>query len=120
MRQCRETGYIHNRGRMTVASFLVKDREPSSSLVDDLRQRKAGADVDRAVMLDWRWGEKWFMENLIDGDFGSKYVLPLSIKRCPKLTSGHLLQQRRMAVVGVRSTVQIRLGGMADYGGKPM
>lgn len=25
-------------------------------------------------MLDWRLGEKWFMENLIDGDLASKQV----------------------------------------------
>lgn len=38
--------YIHNRCRMIVASFLSKD-----------------------LLLDWRMGERWFMENLIDGDF---------------------------------------------------
>ncbi len=35
-------------GRMIVASFLTKD-----------------------LMIDWRMGEKWFMEHLIDGDFAS-------------------------------------------------
>lgn len=48
MRQCRATAYIHNRCRMVVASFLAKD-----------------------LLLDWRLGEKYFMENLIDGDFAS-------------------------------------------------
>jgi deoxyribodipyrimidine photo-lyase len=45
MRQLREIGWMHNRARMIVASFLVKD-----------------------LLIDWRWGEAWFMENLLDGD----------------------------------------------------
>jgi len=45
MRQLRETGWMHNRARMIVASFLVKD-----------------------LLVNWQWGERWFMENLIDGD----------------------------------------------------
>lgn len=48
MRQARQTGYMHNRCRMIVASFLSKD-----------------------LMIDWRMGERWFMEHLIDGDFAS-------------------------------------------------
>lgn len=45
MRQLKSTGWMHNRARMIVASFLVKD-----------------------LLIDWRWGEAWFMENLLDGD----------------------------------------------------
>lgn len=45
MRQLVKTGWMHNRARMVVASFLVKD-----------------------LLIDWRWGEKWFMQQLIDGD----------------------------------------------------
>ncbi len=45
MRQLLATGWMHNRARMIVASFLVKD-----------------------LLIDWRWGEAWFMENLLDGD----------------------------------------------------
>ena len=45
MRQLVETGWMHNRARMIVASFLVKD-----------------------LLIDWRWGERFFMEHLIDGD----------------------------------------------------
>jgi deoxyribodipyrimidine photo-lyase len=45
MRQLRQTGWIPNRARMVVASFLTKD-----------------------LLVDWRWGERWFMQNLIDGD----------------------------------------------------
>jgi deoxyribodipyrimidine photo-lyase len=48
MRQLLETGWMHNRARMIVASFLVKD-----------------------LLIDWRWGEKWFMQHLIDGDPGA-------------------------------------------------
>jgi deoxyribodipyrimidine photo-lyase len=45
MRQLITTGWMHNRGRMIVASFLVKD-----------------------LLIDWRWGERWFMQHLVDGD----------------------------------------------------
>ena len=45
MRELRETGLMHNRVRMIVASFLVKD-----------------------LLIDWRWGEKYFMQQLLDGD----------------------------------------------------
>lgn len=48
MRQLNHMGYMHNRCRMIVASFLAKD-----------------------LMLDWRMGERYFMEHLIDGDFAS-------------------------------------------------
>jgi len=45
MRQLRATGWMHNRARMVVASFLVKD-----------------------LLIDWRWGERFFMQWLVDGD----------------------------------------------------
>ena len=45
MRQLKQTGWMHNRARMIVASYLVKD-----------------------LLIDWRWGEAWFIENLLDGD----------------------------------------------------
>ncbi|KAF2862625.1 putative Deoxyribodipyrimidine photo-lyase [Piedraia hortae CBS 480.64] len=48
MRQLNYSGYMHNRCRMIVASFLAKD-----------------------LLLDWRLGERYFMEHLIDGDFAS-------------------------------------------------
>ncbi|KAI2620414.1 deoxyribodipyrimidine photo-lyase [Hypoxylon sp. NC1633] len=48
MRQIRSIGWMHNRCRMIVASFLCKD-----------------------LLLDWRMGERFFMEHLIDGDFAS-------------------------------------------------
>ena len=48
MRQALHMGYIHNRCRMVVASFLAKD-----------------------LLIDWRMGERWFMEHLIDGSFAS-------------------------------------------------
>ncbi len=48
MRQLKETGWMHNRARMIAASFLVKD-----------------------LLIDWRWGEEWFMENLLDGDIAA-------------------------------------------------
>jgi deoxyribodipyrimidine photo-lyase len=48
MRQLVETGWMHNRARMVVASFLVKD-----------------------LLIDWRWGERFFMQQLVDGDSAS-------------------------------------------------
>lgn len=45
MRELNQTGFMHNRVRMIVASFLVKD-----------------------LHLDWRWGEKHFAQKLIDYD----------------------------------------------------
>jgi deoxyribodipyrimidine photo-lyase len=45
MRQLKKTGWMHNRVRMIVASFLTKD-----------------------LLIDWKWGEKYFMETLLDGD----------------------------------------------------
>lgn len=48
MRQLNTTGWMHNRARMLVASFLTKD-----------------------LLIDWRWGERYFLQNLIDGDVAS-------------------------------------------------
>ena len=48
MRQLNATGWMHNRLRMVVASFLTKH-----------------------LLIDWRWGEKYFMQTLIDGDLAA-------------------------------------------------
>ncbi|MGO4637747.1 deoxyribodipyrimidine photo-lyase [Mesorhizobium sp. 2RAF45] len=45
MRELWRTGWMHNRVRMIVASFLIKD-----------------------LMIDWRHGEKWFWDTLVDAD----------------------------------------------------
>jgi deoxyribodipyrimidine photo-lyase len=45
MRQLVAEGWMHNRCRMITASFLVKD-----------------------LLIDWRWGERFFMQHLVDGD----------------------------------------------------
>lgn len=45
MRELNTTGYMHNRVRMITASFLVKD-----------------------LHIDWRWGEKYFAQKLVDYD----------------------------------------------------
>ncbi|KAJ6028793.1 hypothetical protein N7540_004369 [Penicillium herquei] len=50
MRQMRHSAWMHNRTRMVVSSFLSKD-----------------------LLIDWRRGEQYFMENLIDGDFASNH-----------------------------------------------
>ncbi|PJE79122.1 Deoxyribodipyrimidine photo-lyase [invertebrate metagenome] len=48
MRMLKQTGWMHNRLRMVTAMFLSKN-----------------------LMLDWRLGEQYFMEQLVDGDFAS-------------------------------------------------
>jgi deoxyribodipyrimidine photo-lyase len=48
MRQLARTGCMHNRLRMIVAMYLTKD-----------------------LFIDWRRGERWFMESLVDGDFAN-------------------------------------------------
>lgn len=48
MTQLLQTGWMHNRCRMIVASFLTKD-----------------------LICDWRWGEAFFMQHLVDGDLAA-------------------------------------------------
>ena len=48
MRQLNQTGWMHNRCRMIVASFLTKD-----------------------LLISWQWGERYFMQKLIDGDLAA-------------------------------------------------
>ena len=45
MRELWRTGYMHNRVRMVVASFLIKN-----------------------LLIDWRLGEQWFWDTLVDAD----------------------------------------------------
>ncbi|QEG24326.1 deoxyribodipyrimidine photo-lyase [Mariniblastus fucicola] len=48
MRQLNQTGWMHNRLRMVTAMFLTKN-----------------------LLIDWRWGEKYFMQKLVDGDLAA-------------------------------------------------
>jgi len=48
MRELNATGYMHNRVRMVVASFLSKD-----------------------LLIDWRWGERYFARKLLDYELAS-------------------------------------------------
>ncbi len=48
MRELNETGFMHNRVRMVTASFLVKH-----------------------LLIDWRWGEAYFAEKLLDFELAS-------------------------------------------------
>ena len=50
MKELLETGYMSNRGRQNVASFLVKD-----------------------LQIDWRWGSAWFESQLLDYDVCSNW-----------------------------------------------
>ncbi|WP_374942302.1 cryptochrome/photolyase family protein [Sphingomonas sp.] len=51
MRQLWTIGWMHNRVRMITASFLIKH-----------------------LLLDWRWGERWFWDCLVDADYGNNSV----------------------------------------------
>lgn len=51
MRQLWATGWMHNRVRMITASFLVKH-----------------------LLIDWREGERWFWDTLVDADYGNNSV----------------------------------------------
>ena len=48
MRELNETGFMHNRVRMVVAGFLTKH-----------------------LLIDWKWGEAWFAEKLLDFELSS-------------------------------------------------
>ena len=48
MRELWQTGYMHNRVRMIVGSFLVKN-----------------------LLIDWRYGERWFWDCLVDADLAN-------------------------------------------------
>jgi deoxyribodipyrimidine photo-lyase len=48
MRQLWQTGWMHNRVRMIAASFLIKH-----------------------LLIDWRVGEQWFWDTLVDADYAS-------------------------------------------------
>lgn len=51
MRQLWATGWMHNRVRMIAASFLIKH-----------------------LLIDWREGERWFWDTLVDADYGNNAV----------------------------------------------
>jgi deoxyribodipyrimidine photo-lyase len=51
MRQLWTTGWMHNRVRMIVASFLIKD-----------------------LLIDWREGERWFWDTLLDADLANNVL----------------------------------------------
>jgi deoxyribodipyrimidine photo-lyase len=51
MRQLWHSGWMHNRVRMITASFLIKH-----------------------LLIDWRYGERWFWDTLVDGDLASNSV----------------------------------------------
>jgi deoxyribodipyrimidine photo-lyase len=51
MRQLWTSGWMHNRVRMIAASFLIKH-----------------------LLIDWRRGERWFWDTLVDADYGSNAV----------------------------------------------
>lgn len=48
MRELNATGFMHNRVRMITASFLIKH-----------------------LLIDWRWGEQYFAEKLLDYDLSA-------------------------------------------------
>ncbi|MDO8213051.1 deoxyribodipyrimidine photo-lyase [Conexibacter sp. CPCC 206217] len=79
MRQLRACGWMHNRARLVVGSFLTKD-----------------------LQLDWRLGEAWFMRWLLDGDVASnngnwQWIASVGVDPAPafrRLLNPTLQQQR--------------------------
>ena len=59
MRELWQTGYIHNRVRMIVGSFLVKN-----------------------LLLDWRYGARWFWDCLVDADLANNSPSWQSVAGC--------------------------------------
>jgi deoxyribodipyrimidine photo-lyase len=79
MRQLRREGWMHNRARLIVGSFLTKD-----------------------LGIDWRWGERHFMRLLLDGDHASnngnwQWIASVGVDPQPafKRIFNPALQQRR-------------------------
>lgn len=79
MRQLRASGWMHNRARLVVGSFLTKD-----------------------LQLDWRAGEAWFMRWLLDGDVASnngnwQWIASVGVDPAPAFRRilNPALQQRR-------------------------
>jgi len=86
MRELWHTGVMHNRMRMVVASFLVKH-----------------------LLVDWREGERWFWDTLVDADAGSN---PANWQWCrfpaltPHPTSGCSIDPARRKVRSRRRLCQ--------------
>ncbi|HST42362.1 MAG TPA: deoxyribodipyrimidine photo-lyase/cryptochrome family protein, partial [Conexibacter sp.] len=82
MRQLRASGWMHNRARLVVGSFLTKD-----------------------LQLDWRAGEAWFMRWLLDGDVASnngnwQWIASVGVDPAPafrRILNPALQQQRHDA-----------------------
>jgi deoxyribodipyrimidine photo-lyase len=79
MRQLRASGWMHNRARLVVGSFLTKD-----------------------LQLDWRAGEAWFMRWLLDGDIAQnngnwQWIASVGVDPAPAFRRllNPTLQQRR-------------------------
>lgn len=79
MRQLRASGWMHNRARLVVGSFLTKD-----------------------LQLDWRAGEAWFMRWLLDGDVAQnngnwQWIASVGVDPAPAFRRllNPTLQQRR-------------------------
>jgi len=79
MRQLRASGWMHNRARLVVGSFLTKD-----------------------LQLDWRAGEAWFMRWLLDGDVAQnngnwQWIASVGVDPAPAFRRllSPALQQRR-------------------------
>jgi deoxyribodipyrimidine photo-lyase len=74
MRELNATGYMHNRVRMVVASFLSKD-----------------------LLIDWRWGERYFARKLLDYEMASNvggWQWAAGAAPMPRLTSAFLTPNR--------------------------
>jgi hypothetical protein len=86
MRELWHSGVMHNRGRMVAASFLVKH-----------------------LLIDWREGERWFWDTLVDADAGSnpanwQWIAGSGADAAPYFAGRKVRSRRRLcAALGART-----------------
>jgi deoxyribodipyrimidine photo-lyase len=99
MRQLLAEGWMHNRVRLVVGSFLTKD-----------------------LGIDWRWGERHFMAHLIDGDEANnngnwQWIASVGVDPAPvfRRLYNPTLQQRRLDPEGIYVRRHVpELGAVTD------
>jgi hypothetical protein len=102
MRQLLAEGWMHNRIRMVVASFLVKD-----------------------LYLPWRWGARHFMRHLVDCDLASNQLNWQWVAgsgtygRCAVLPRSSIRQRKRKNSIRTATTSASTCRNSAQCNGKP-
>ncbi len=73
MRELAVTGFMSNRSRQNVASFLTKVAEWGEGLEAKSCRGKSTLFFTQDLLLDWRLGAEWFESLLLDHDVASNY-----------------------------------------------